>query len=174
MLKEKNGKRFTENISVNHFPKPKHASLDPFTSLSALTLFSLLSLPHSLLSALCTFSPSPATPPATPSHPRATPCLRLIVAQFSLSARFLSLPTRAQPAEPAELARATPSHRSPSHRRTAKAHPPLPAPSLSHGKPPPVSILTDRIRSDLIRSRSDRTRSDLIRSRSDRIRSDLN
>uniref|UniRef100_A0A2N9I0F6 Uncharacterized protein n=1 Tax=Fagus sylvatica TaxID=28930 RepID=A0A2N9I0F6_FAGSY len=62
---------------------------------------------HSLLSALtlCTFSlsalcsrfhqPPPATPPATPSHPRA---FNLVLSLCSVSL----FPTRAQPAEPAD------------------------------------------------------------------------
>jgi hypothetical protein len=86
--------------------------------LSLLSLFSLSAL-CSLLT-LCSLS-------HRPQPPRQPPLARSLLS-FSLSARFLPRPTRAQPAEPAQ---ATPSHRSqlslPVAPITAES-PPLPAP----------------------------------------------
>jgi hypothetical protein len=75
------------------FSKTKTRELDHYTYASLLSLSSLCTFS---LSALCSLHFLTVT-----SHPEPPPCLQLIV-EFSLSARFLSLPTRAQPAEPTE------------------------------------------------------------------------
>ena len=101
-----------------HAHLPRHFTPHSISAFSlSLSLSNLFLCSLSLSLTVCSLSHCPEPPPATPASS---------LLSFSLSACFLSRPTRAQPA------RDNPSHRSQSRTDcTAKAHPPI---CFSHSK----------------------------------------